>query len=130
VKVALSMLAGMDGLQGKDQLVVREGRLGRPNPPDERVSGRQLTKRGGIWQSARSRMSNPRAQPSSLCRSSQISKPTVRERHEQQLTDIAVVSRIAIDLLGLAKSEVIQNYRAWRRKATTLSPPPQCSGLS
>jgi hypothetical protein len=39
----------------------------------------------------------------------QISKVTVRERHEQQLQDIAVVSRMAIDLLGLPKSEVIQN---------------------
>ncbi len=40
------------------------------------------------------------------------SKPTVRERHERQLHDIAVVSRMAIHLLGLPKSEVVQILRS------------------
>jgi hypothetical protein len=37
------------------------------------------------------------------------SRPTARERHEQQLHDIAVVSRI--DLFGVPKSEAVQNLR-------------------
>jgi hypothetical protein len=36
----------------------------------------------------------------------------VRKRHEQQLQDIAVVSRMAIDLLGLSKSEVVQKLQS------------------
>ncbi len=36
----------------------------------------------------------------------------MRDRHEQQLHDIAVVSRMAIYWLGLSKSEFVQNLRS------------------
>jgi phosphatidylserine/phosphatidylglycerophosphate/cardiolipin synthase-like enzyme len=38
-------------------------------------------------------------------------KPTVKERHEQQLENIAVISRLAIHMLGKQKSELVQSLR-------------------
>jgi hypothetical protein len=50
VKVALLMLAAMDGLQGGDQLVVREDSGGRTRQtgPFDFPDRRQLIRRGGI----------------------------------------------------------------------------------